>query len=1035
MKMKWLVWMVAGICVPYGIHAGENLLYNGSFELSGGSPEKAAGWVGAYIREKVNGDGKYAVKCQCMGPGYSEANSGPYPAVPGREFRIFGKYKGAGAIVFAFFRLKDKKTKTQELVLKAAADWTGFTLKGKVPENAESCTVLLRCRDRKPVWFDAVRLESGALAELLRNGSFEKSGLDEQTAIFWRGLYVRKAGGPDGKFMVECVSPKSPYCESSSLPFAVRHGKSFTLNGMHKGAGAKVYAFFKMKNKKTVSRIISVPPSPSWKGFALRHTIPEDAVTCSVLLRNTNKKDATDFDAVSFISESPYDREVSAAGISIRLDGQIFPALQTAQRELAHYLPRVIRGGFKIDGVPLRRITVTRDSSLRDEEWKMVSRGDTLALSGGGTRGPLYAVYHFLEDILGIHWWNVREEQVPEARAWDIPAVSKQGKPHFALRDIYRQSYLYRDNGRFAVRNRLNRHGDSPITEEYGGSFTWGPPYHAHTFFRYINKGYLKTHPEFFSLVDGSRQGWHSYSGQLCLTNKKLRAYLVERMTAVIKKSRASALSAGVEPPRLYDLSMNDGNRFCECPECKNKENAGWNTSDILLDFINEIAKGVEKKYPDVLITTLAYGKTAVPPKTAIKPWRNVVIRFCNTFGPTVYPSERRNQEKQQWLRGWAAISPRIMCWNHSLEEYPFPYEMGLAELLRNYDKNHFMGVFFEMGKPYMVDCFDMRRWLCCKMLEDPYSDLETHRQIFLKGYYGKAAPMIDEYRKLLDRTQRRIADRWIFRHFAGSFAYMNVQELIQVHRLFDQAEKAVQGDSDRIRRVIAARAPLNLLTGFMIAHYNAEWKKSGGTTGNIPIDRVKLAQNMRKYWLKEAGFYPNPASIKAIMESQIAFVENLSPDVNPVPEPPEFKGRTVRHFTPSKLILFRNPNMRLVKDPDAREGCAFEVTGSRDYNLPVEVGFYDRIGCKTLSIKQWKELPPGEGYLWLHVGPVQLHRGCYVYVNRSRGIHAEMWQYLELGAKNLDVWCRIKFEGPDFKKKGSRSRMLVDSISLIELD
>ena len=39
------------------------------------------------------------------------------------------------------------------------------------------------------------------------------------------------------------------------------------------------------------------------------------------------------------------------------------------------------------------------------------------------------------------------------------------------------------------------------------------------------------------------------------------------------------------------------------------------------------------------------------------------------------------------------------------------------------------------------------------------------------------------------------------------------------------------------------------------------------------------------------------------------------------------------------------------------------------------------------------------------------------------------------LGVKNLDVWCRVKFEGPDFKKKGSRSRMLVDSISLIELD
>jgi hypothetical protein len=230
----------------------------------------------------------------------------------------------------------------------------------------------------------------------------------------------------------------------------------------------------------------------------------------------------------------------------------------------------------------------------------------------------------------------------------------------------------------------------------------------------------------------------------------------------------------------------------------------------------------------------------------------------------------------------------------------------------------------------------------------------------------------------------------------------------------------------------------LNMLTAFMINKYMDEWKKSGGTVKNFPIDQKKLAENMRRYWLKEADRYPEPADERAIMEGQIAFVEFLTGEANPVQDPPEFKGKTVRHFTPSGLILFRNPNMRLVKDPDAREGCAFEVkhvTGTNFFNLPFQAGTYDVPGGKSLSVRKWDKIPDGEGYHWLHISTTKLNQGCYIYVTRSWEIQAKLRQYLELGPKNLDVWCRVKFEGPDFGKKGDVSRMLVDSISVIELN
>ena len=39
-------------------------------------------------------------------------------------------------------------------------------------------------------------------------------------------------------------------------------------------------------------------------------------------------------------------------------------------------------------------------SKLPDEKWVIKSTDDNVILAGGGTRGTLYAVYHFLEDYI-----------------------------------------------------------------------------------------------------------------------------------------------------------------------------------------------------------------------------------------------------------------------------------------------------------------------------------------------------------------------------------------------------------------------------------------------------------------------------------------------------------------------------------------------------------------------------------------------------------------------------------------------------------
>ena len=49
------------------------------------------------------------------------------------------------------------------------------------------------------------------------------------------------------------------------------------------------------------------------------------------------------------------------------------------------------------------------------ENWIIAIREGNLILTGGvnrGERGIIYAAYHFLEDFVGVRWWNPYEEDI-----------------------------------------------------------------------------------------------------------------------------------------------------------------------------------------------------------------------------------------------------------------------------------------------------------------------------------------------------------------------------------------------------------------------------------------------------------------------------------------------------------------------------------------------------------------------------------------------------------------------------------------------
>ena len=78
------------------------------------------------------------------------------------------------------------------------------------------------------------------------------------------------------------------------------------------------------------------------------------------------------------------------------------------------------------------------DNLGQGEGWAIKVIGKNVVVTGGRERGVLYGVYHLLEDVLGVRWWNMWEEYVPSMTDAVIPAdYSDSGEPVFTYRDVF----------------------------------------------------------------------------------------------------------------------------------------------------------------------------------------------------------------------------------------------------------------------------------------------------------------------------------------------------------------------------------------------------------------------------------------------------------------------------------------------------------------------------------------------------------------------------------------------------------------------
>lgn len=511
------------------------------------------------------------------------------------------------------------------------------------------------------------------------------------------------------------------------------------------------------------------------------------------------------------------------------------------------------------------------------EGWAIKAIDGNLVLTGGKVRGVLYAVYHLLEDVFGVHWWTLWDESIPTLENLLIPDdFSSCGVPAMEYRDVF--AWPVKPHSNFAPRNRLNGWG-FPIESQFGGIEGFGYPAHVHTFDRYFpenggdpgdvktswaaalnpeGESYFQTHPQWYAqTLRGFR-----VPKIICMSDEGLQKAFLDKLLKSIEFSYAEADAAGKARPRYFDLSPADMAGECRCKRCA-ESIAKHGSSGHQLIFVNKLAAEVKKVYPEAIVETISYWHYLDPPLDDTRASDEVVLRYANSRMDLLHDIHHPNNK--QYLEGlntWVSLCGKgnLYIWDYGVfynANGIVPYMYKLGKNFRTFQEVGVNGYFLEMEHPITTDMWDIKVWLMTKLMEDPTLDVENLMDTFLTGFYGAAAPHIRRY---LDAAHLRVEEN-VASYGFGSTSVINadgftVEDILFYDDCFEKATAAVVNDPVLSARVSHARMGLDRVIVENFDKWTAEAAQKQitvpfqkATVGIRIYETVKYQKELRGQW------------------------------------------------------------------------------------------------------------------------------------------------------------------------------------------
>ena len=549
--------------------------------------------------------------------------------------------------------------------------------------------------------------------------------------------------------------------------------------------------------------------------------------------------------------------------------------LDPAVRDLAATLREITGAEFRIaeqaegDKIFIGVPAPGDDAPCASRERRVKSVGRDLYIYGDYRYGTAGAIYNFLTKFCGCRWYTAtgdkRIPKNPDLKFDDIDyrhvpsfkSLEHGGKHAGAVHNPEIRAWVRRNNSFLMPNYAFGAPDDAwfyigPVTHTLAA---YMPPIirkprtfnHDKSFFAgphptLAGKEYFSSHPEYFTL---NKAGKRVPDKQLCFSNPVVRRELL--------KNVENAITAENYDPDTYailDFTQNDrSGGFCFCKNCQALAKKYRTPGGAYFDFLVEMGKHFEKKYPKLTFRFFAYQEdmTGIPP-TGIKFPDNMSVilaplqqDFSKSF------THKYNVRFLNQMRDWGKLCKEIWIWNyptlytHGIKIYSlFP---GVYRNTENLKLAHDAGVRYiiaEQGGSVVDGCSfkELNVYLQCLMAEDVNVDVDAAIKEFCDAVYGEASDDIIAYLK--DSYKQGMKDPGYFRYPYDPRVMRRVlhtpRNLIRWQKDFDRMEAKVKNDRKALFNVRRARINLDAVT---ILCYNECAKYDPAFARRLPLEKL----------------------------------------------------------------------------------------------------------------------------------------------------------------------------------------------------
>ncbi len=422
---------------------------------------------------------------------------------------------------------------------------------------------------------------------------------------------------------------------------------------------------------------------------------------------------------------------------------------------------------------PKEKIPIQNPNQADLDDISVVKKGNEVVFSGLTARAVAYGVYEFLYSQ-GVRWLypDSYGDNVTSRQNLDLSVLPLKYSPPFKTRFPLAASsngagrpYLARTKHaeRFFLRtgaNAFQKNGPLmgiPPRKNIKGSF--------HSFMYIFPPEVEKAHPEWWKGPYRMKRGANARHGSSglnpCTSSPEVCDYIVKW----IEKDYEARKKSGKRLYQGYSVMPLDSAVFCECERCTKLfgkvekinpkgSDVYWNLnySDHFFYLINEVAKKIKAKYPELSIWTCAYAQYLKPPQKIKKLSDNVIVDLCVSKAYFDLPLDAsKNREVSEIIKTWSE-----KCSSMGVIEYGLiqsdttfstplrnvPTFSPLATSISNWHKQQKeMGIkaigAFTMGNmkrlPWAMYIWSRTAW-------NPDDPVDNILHDFFTGYYGTAA-------------------------------------------------------------------------------------------------------------------------------------------------------------------------------------------------------------------------------------------------------------------------------------------------------